>query len=104
MPEKLTVCRECSARAGLPVFGCAQGMAVSTDSHSDEHRSNERTEVSSDTTEGESKVHALREEGVDPTGDPASQVSLQHTQELIHLHIETGAEHITYTNCDAVHL
>ena len=68
-----------------PVFGSAEGSLVDIDSHPDKHRHNERPEVGSDATEGESKVHALGEEGVHSASHPATQVQFQNLQKLIHL-------------------
>lgn len=56
------------------VFGSAEGFLVDIDSHPDKHRDNEWSEIGSDATEGESKVHALGEEGVHPASHPATQV------------------------------
>ena len=69
----------------VPVFSSTQGAAVSIDDNSDKDRNDQRTELSSDTTEWESKVHALWEEGVEPSGHPTSQVWFQNMQEFIHL-------------------
>ena len=68
------------------MFGGPQSSAVAVHGHSDEHWSNEGSEVSSDTTERESKVHALGEEGVHPPRHPARQVTLQYMQKIIHLY------------------
>ena len=43
----------------LPVFSGAQHAAVSIDNNSDKDGNDQRTEVSSDAAERESKVHAL---------------------------------------------
>ena len=67
------------------MLGGAQSDAVAVDGNPDEDRGNERAEVGSDAAEGESKVHALGEEGVDPAGYSAIEVRLQHSQELTHL-------------------
>ena len=64
-------------------------MLVAIDGHSDEDWGDERPEIGSDTTERESKVHALGEEGVCSAGDTTSQVRFQYTQKLIHLYIHT---------------
>ena len=43
---------------------------------------NEAAEVGADAAEGESEVHALAEQRVQPHADPSTQVTLQSVQEL----------------------
>lgn len=69
----------------IPVFGSAEGSLVDIDSHPDKHGDNEWSEVGSDATEGESKVHALGEERVHPASHTSTQVRFQNLQKLIHL-------------------
>ena len=68
-----------------PVFGSPESPLVPTDGDPDKDRSNKRSEVGSDTTERESKVHALGEEGVHTTSDTPGEVPFQYPQKLIHL-------------------
>ena len=75
----------------VPVFGRAEGPLVDVDSHSHKHGDDERSEVGSDATERESKVHGLRQEGVCPARHTATKVPFQHLQKLIHLYLYIAA-------------